>query len=199
MPVLAFLTGCPQQIPEPEAANYLRLEGWATVAEGAAELEGFLRWTYVSDDPSLVDEPRLFCELWELLELSSAPEDPDCLGCTEVFEGTASVQLDGSTTCESVGWSERDLGLSFGPIELLDDWGEEGREELQAQGFGRMAATRWSPDLGSAGALHPLFSVRPEQWAADNGVAGDPAGQPLQGQYLMSSRFYWDMRDEDLP
>ena len=199
LPLLALpvlLLGCAsavQQTGDP-APNYLQLAAYVSVDRDAGSLEGFLRWIYQTDDPVAFDDPRPFCEVWEHLDLGVVDLDPACGGCTDQFEGTAAVLGEPETTCDGVDWSDRPFTLTFGPLDLIE---EPDRATLEEDGFTHGAQTRWSPDLGSSEGFQPLFAATPDQWEPDAGEAG--SAETIDGQYELFCRYYWDVRDSDVP
>ena len=121
---LTLAAGCTQSIDSPNDGpnepNFLRLQSWAAVSADGLAADGFLRWVYLADDPSETSEPREFCEIWEKLEMDRV-EASVCPSCTDVWEGTATVDFD-QGTCLDVSWTERAIGLGFGG---LDEAGED--------------------------------------------------------------------------
>jgi hypothetical protein len=191
--LLAGCAGAVQQNGEVEP-NYLRLASYVSIDADAGALEGFVRWIYEADDPSVFDEPRSYCEVWEYLELEAVEPDPACAECTDQYEGTATLEGEPDTTCEDVSWSPRDFTLAFGPLGLIDD---PDRTTLEEEGYDFSVQTRWSPDLGVSEGFQALFAATPEQWAPDAGEAGST--DSIDGQYRLFSRFYWDVREADVP
>ncbi len=187
-------TACAQtvvQAPTGEVVpNFLQLAAFSLVDSEAGTLEGFLKWTYVADDPALYESPREDCQLWEHLSLSSASVDPtSCEGCSELFEGQAEVDAE-STTCASPSWSERPFALAFSV--LSDD--VELEELYGADGYTHRVFARWKPDTGTADSFAPLLVAKPGQWAPESGDAGTGEGVALDGQHVHEGLYYWDMR-----
>ncbi len=186
---LVLATGCVTSDDEelPLAANFLRLQSWIAVDEPARTARGHLRWVYVADDPTVVEEPREFCEAWELLDLVGTTPDPACPSCVAEWTGTASLEED-DLSCSNATWAPRAMTLAFGPLvgSEIDD------PELQDAGFLFAGYSKWSPDLGETQGYQALFAAEPEAWTdpeAPLGVAGTPAGE-----YHLFCTSYWDLR-----
>jgi hypothetical protein len=191
--IALMVSGCAQSIDEtPLAPNYLQLEGWLAVPEGGASAEGFLRWGYVADDPKDVDEPRLYCEIWERLELV-AVEPGDCASCAVRWDGLASVEGD-LTDCLDVDWSQRAFGLGFGPLDA-------GGAAVAALGetFTHAVWGDWAPDAGALSAWESLYAATPERWSGDDAPIGTSGDADVAGDYRLQSAYYWDVREADVP
>ena len=121
--LLLLGVGCAQSIDVPEepplAPNFLRLQSWSAVSADGLAADGFVRWVYLADDPSTTPKPREYCEIWEQLELDRI-DSAVCPGCTDVWEGTATVEVD-QGTCLDVDWSSRSFGLGFGQLADAPD------------------------------------------------------------------------------
>jgi len=194
--VAAFLAGCGViQQPSELAPNFLQLQSFVAVDSTEESLEGFLRWLYVADDPGIFPEPGVYCEVWEHLLLSSTEPSEHCIGCVSQFDGVATVDPDSETTCEDVGWTQRDFSLAFGSLELVE---EPDRSALQEDGYSHAVFSRWSPDLGWSQGFQELFAATPELWAPEEGELGG-TDEAVEGQYELFSLYYWDLRSEDSP
>ncbi len=184
---LLLLTACPQPRQDgPVEPNYLRLQSFVVVDGDAGELEGFLRWMYVADDPATFEEPREACETWELLQLERTAPDEACLGCTDQFEGTAEVVAE-DTTCDDADWGPRNFTMAFGPLDLIE---EPDFSELDGQGYDFSVHTKWSPELGDSQGFQDLFAAEPEAWAD---VAGAGSTDAVDGEYRLFCRYFWDL------
>ncbi len=160
---------------------WLTLQSWVTIA--GDDVDGFLRWVYVSEDPAS-DEftATADCEIWERLALAPAAVDPACRDCTHQFEGTATIDADDST-CADADWAPWAFTYAFGPLgEDHQSWAE--------RGYTHHVQTRWSPDLGDTQGFQSLFVATPESW--DGGSPGDD-GDPA-GEYALDALHFWDLR-----
>ncbi len=186
--LVASLAGCPTPVPEgPVESNFLRLQGFVSVDADAGSLEGFLRWIYVADDPGEFDEPRTDCEVWEYVDLAAVEPDDSCSGCTDQFDGTATIEA-GDTTCDDADWPERAFTIAFAAIGSMD---EPDRTELAAEGYTHAVSTRWSPEIGDSQGFQDLFAAEPDQWAPDAGEAGEV--DSVDGQYHLLCRYFWEL------
>lgn len=174
----------------PFAPNFLRLQSWVQADAVNLTLQGYLRWSYVADDPSVTAEPRENCETWEYLDLQAAAEiDAACLGCEALWSGSAAID-DAQNTCSTSTWEPRSFTLAFAP--LVGSSVES--EELVDAGFTHAVATRWSPDLGETQGYQWLFAAEPQAWTDEGGTPGTPSGQAPAGEYHLFGHWYWDVR-----
>lgn len=190
--VLGF--GCAQSLDVPEepplAPNFLRLQSWSAVSADGLAANGFVRWVYLADDPSTTEEPREYCEIWEQLELDRV-DSAVCPGCTDVWEGTATVEVD-QGTCLDVDWSSRSFGLGFGQLgDATDDVSGLGED-----GFTHAVYTRWAPDTGDRDGYGVLFVAKPERWSSNVAPIGTSGDRPVAGDYSMDCLYFWDLREE---
>jgi len=185
--------GCTQSIDTPPdgglAPNYLQLQSWLAVSSDGLAADGFLRWVYLADDPTGTSEPGEYCEIWERLDLARV-EASVCPGCTDVWTGTATVDLD-QATCLDVSWSNRTLGMGFGQLAAA---GEDvaARED---DGFTHAAYMDWAPDVGDLEGFEPMFVATPERWSNDTAPIGTSGDRPVAGDYGMECLYYWDVRE----
>lgn len=192
--LLLLGVGCAQSIDVPEepplAPNFLRLQSWSAVSADGLAADGFVRWVYLADDPSTTEEPREYCEIWEQLELDRV-DSAVCPGCTDVWEGTATVEVD-QGTCLDVDWSSRSFGLGFGQLaDAPDDVSGLGED-----GFTHAVYTRWAPDTGDRDGYEALFVAKPERWSSDVAPIGTSGDRPVAGDYAMDCLYFWDLREE---
>lgn len=194
--LIVLFAGCAQGVEQTgdPAPNYLQIAGYVQVDREGGVLEGFLRWIYQADDPLAFEDPRTFCEVWEYLDLATVDVDPACAGCMGQFDGQAEVLGEPETTCDGVDWSLRSFTLAFGPMDLIE---EPDRTTLSDDGYVFGAQTRWSPDLGTSEGFQSLFAARPDNWEPEEGEAGSP--EQVDGQYELFCRYYWDVREADVP
>lgn len=181
--VCLLVSGCETPAETCEGGPcWLQLESWVSVADGG-EVDGFLRWVYVSEEPGGDMQPTADCEVWERLALAPVELDPACRDCTHEYLGTASIDADDST-CTDATWEPWTFTYAFGPIEdaALQEWSE--------QGYTHQVQTRWSPDLGDTQGFQSLFVATPESW--DGGSPGG-SGAP-SGEYALVPLHFWDLR-----
>jgi hypothetical protein len=185
-------SGCTQTVDpgdEPNAPNFLRLQSWAAVSADGLAAEGFLRWVYLADDPLASEAPREYCEIWERLDLARVVNE-GCPACTDVWAGTATVDLD-QATCLDVSWSERALGLGFGRFA---DAGEDIASHSE-DGFTHAVYMDWAPDEGDLPAYEALFVATPERWSSETAPIGASGDRPVAGDYAMECLYFWDVRE----
>jgi len=198
--LIVALGGCTQTIgegdPLPLAPNFLRLQSWVAVAADGNANEGFLRWLYLADDPTTMEEgedPREYCEVWEKLELDRV-DAASCVGCTDLWDGVASV-VDEDTTCLGVDWTDRAYSLGFGAL----DSAPEDVAAMASEGYTHAVYVDWAPDVGDLSGHEALFVAEPERWSSDTAPIGTSGGQPVAGDYHLFSLYYWDVREADVP
>lgn len=184
--------GCAQTLDDalPDGPNFLRLQSWVTVAPDGATTAGFIRWVYLVDDPSVAEAPAEHCEIWEQLDLTRAGS-AGCEACSDVWDGTATVEVD-EATCVGVDWSERAIGVGFGPM------GAAPAEvaAMEAEGFTHAVYLNWAPDRGDLAAYEALFVAQPEQWSSGVAPLGATGTDAVAGDYGLTSLYFWDTREE---
>ena len=130
----------------------------------------------------LQEAARRFCEdkqpLTSLRQAAEGTEDP--------YHGA-----DRPGFCDTVTWQEMvELGwTSFAGLDAT----EEEIDRYAEEGYLHGVLTPWSPETGSLESWESLFVARPEQWSPDDGEAGSSSEAELSGQYVLSSRFLWDL------
>ncbi len=187
--------GCTQNLNAPEelplAPNFLRLQSWLAVSADGLAADGFLRWVYLADDPSVAEEPREYCEVWEQLALDRV-DSAGCAGCTDLWEGTATVEVD-QGTCLDVDWDERAFGMGYGQL----DSAPEDVAALESDGFTHAVYTRWSPDTGDGDSYEPMFVAQPERWSSETAPIGASGDRPVAGDYGMECLYFWDLVSDE--
>ena len=183
--------GCSQTLDDnlTPGPNFLRLQSWVAVSADGATTAGFIRWVYLVDDPSSTDEPVEHCEIWEQLDLDRA-STAGCDACSDVWTGTATVEVD-EATCAGVDWSERAIGLGFGPM------GAAPAEvvAMEADGFTHAVYLNWAPDRGDLPSYEALFVAQPERWSNDVAPLGTSGAAAVSGDYGPTSLYFWDTRE----
>ncbi len=192
--LLLSLVGCEQRISDDDdssSGDFLRLQAFTLVEPAEGSLQGFLRWLYLEEDPSQVEEPAVRCEVWEELNLTARAPDDSCSDCDYQFEGRATVEEGGSTTCEDVDWNERDFSLAFGPLWAFDS----DVTALGEEGYSHAVQSRWSPDLGESEGFQLMFAAEPKVWAPDEGggVLGSGVDDVLSGQHELLCLYFWEL------
>jgi len=175
-----------------EGKNFLTLTGFVQLEPEEQSLEGFFRWGFYSSDPLSSSNPEAFCEAWEYLELLETAVPADCPSCSRVYAGSAELQSESPTTCNDLDWAARDVELGWTSFSGLDATEEE-IDRYAEEGYLHGVVTPWSPEIGGLESWESLFIARPEQWSPDDGDAGSSSEAELSGQYVLSSRFLWDL------
>jgi hypothetical protein len=175
-----------------EGKHFLTLTGFVQIAPEQSSLEGFFRWGFYSDDPVSASNPEPFCEAWEYLELVETVGESECPSCSHVYQGSAELQLESPTTCDDLGWTARDVELGWTSLAGLDATEEE-IDRYVEEGYIHGVLTPWSPETGGGQSWQSLFIARPELWSPEDGEVGSSSESDLSGQYVLSSRFLWDL------
>jgi len=189
--LLAVLAGCAQTLDDglQPGPNFLRLQGWVAVSADGEATAGFLRWVYLQEDPTAVPEPTEHCEVWEQLDLARSAATA-CSGCSDVWTGTAVVEVDGAT-CDGVDWTERTIGVGFGPMGAAP----ADVAALEADGYTHAVYLDWAPDRGNLTGFEPLFVAKPERWSSDVAPIGTAGTEAVAGDYALTALYYWDTRE----
>lgn len=185
--LLVLAAGCQQRIGGGDG-DYLQLQGFTLVDPDEGRLRGFLRWAFVTADPSRVDEPTARCETWEALDLHAVAPVAACPDCAFQFEGEAAVD---DSDCDDVTWTRRAFSLGFAPFDAVDDT----LGGLEADGYVWAVLSRWSPDLGTSEGFQGLFGAKPEVWDDSSGALGSGADEALAGEHILDSAWYWDLTE----
>lgn len=189
--LVLLLVGCTQSLDAPEelplAPNFLQLESYAAVSADGLSAAGFLRWVYTADDPSVAEEPREFCEIWERFDLERA-EASACPSCTDVWTGSAAVDEADEATCVEATWEPRAYGLGFGALADADV------TEEAAEGQSHAVWSTWAPDRGDLDGFELLYVATPERWSSETAPIGASGDRPVAGDYRLTSLYYWDVR-----
>jgi len=185
----------PKDAPDEPAttAEYLALQGFAGVDQGA--LTGWLRWSWLADDPVEYHDPRVVCETWDRL---SGTRDQsllaaDCPGCREAY------RVDGAqaqTSCQG------DLALDYSPLGWvlglapLDPEAEALQADLAEAGFTHLGWSSWAPDGDVEGTL-AAFAAFPVTWSGGEGAAPlADDGTQLHGEMELYSLYYWALGEQ---
>ena len=191
--LLTCLLGCAQRVDGGDGSSdgeFLRMQAFSLVQPEEGRLRGFVRWMFVSQDPSQVSEPEATCEIWEELDLFAVEVSDSCLDCEYQFEGRAKVEDETSTTCSDVDWDQRSFSLAWGPLSSQ----EAAVAALVDDGYGHAVHTRWSPELGESEVFQLLFAAKPSEWdAGEAGGAGSGADDVLAGQHELLCLYYWEL------
>jgi len=191
-----LLGACSQAVDwRGEGKNFLTLTAFVQASDESASLEGYFRWVFYSNDPFNSSTAETFCEAWEYFELSEASVSTDCAACNRSYEGEAELQTDSPTTCEDLDWGVRSAELAWGALSDLDAPADE-VDRYTSEGYSHRVMSRWSPEAGTLDTWDALFVARPEQWSPDDGEEGSPDEVELDGQYVLDSRFFWDLASE---
>ncbi len=189
--VLCCLLGCDQRVEGSSGSGeYLAMQGFSLVEPQDGRLRGFVRWMFTSQDPSVVADPDVTCEIWEELDLVAVEVSDACVGCEYQFEGRARVEDEASTTCDDVDWEQRAFTLAWGPLPADDP----DVAALADDGYTHGVQTRWSPELGESEGFQMLFAAKPKEWEPDEpGGEGSGSDEVLAGQHELFCLYYWEL------
>ncbi len=170
-------------------ASYLTLEGFISLDQGVSD--GFLRWSYLADNPSEFDDPREVCEAWE--ELSGVRDQSlltaDCPSCKETYRLDTTLAQTSCTGSLAEGYDAREWILGFAPIATAAD---KAVQDLEGQGFTHVVYSSWAPD-GTTHPLEAIFVALPLVWSGGTGTAGADTATGITGEFELFSFYYWEL------